>query len=976
MELSAPACPEDCDCDPLGQLTLTEGVVSECSVSQTQLIQPHEWNENGGLYAVDLEGDYYILCKNDFSVVIQDTHHRSMRVSGYEGGTNDCAGLTAYHSSGVSLLIENVTECTHSVFDVAYSAFGRCYCYIGPTDLIQEPLINRTLTFWDSFTEGDTDCVSYAMVNTTEDFNISSLSIGCNTAVCEQLCPDAECSGSELYCVAYGCKTSGCFCTLASVNSEDLLTPNQIWVTAPFSYEEVNLAEDPPCSLRVTSEILVICEADLIVELVWGHNRTVLTTVNRMAVYPIPVVFVPTSLVLSELTLNGSVYQDTVVLFPASTQKDSFQAPCWFCWSAYTNWDRMSDFDRFMSIMIATIFFVLAIASIGWLLMVLFWACGLCGWTGAKLWGCCVLGVKGSRHAARYTIRQYRSMKKQTDPKADEEESVQLDDDSGPESKEKEISLEVKPTRRYSSGGTRIKTLTTAALLAGSGARAQSFSCAMGATVQSSIAVCAATATNISCANTANMLFSIPTTQQSACLTWNNTQGAPVQTSKIEYTSLEYEVTLASEYFTSAWTGVSYSSKSCWTPSNWCGPICDNMNSSDPFGHGQVNGVTTGLPGRTGCYRSCGCAGCDCFYCNTACVAYRWAAQPNGETCEILGLSSGEFHPIISISTGNVNHTFVVRSSLQELEPNFKFSVVSTSFPTPPTFQPFKIMRCASGVFAVLASPANQGQPNTIGDIQGPTSGAFTSPTSSSFNVVSNLATPQFHQSSVTHQFTASGLATVERHRLPYIINGLLWTYQDGKIRTNLTSPFGLILSAEADGFITSRQFDAVCPEVEFVTGSGCYGCYLNASVFTIRGHSSCLRGTCTVSTQDPHLTIISQTVTFELTDTLIPISIIASAPDIDTDLTFTCSGSTVILHVNATLIPLSLWELQQNGTNGNSTVVTGSSGSLSFKGFAFGSPLRSFISSIVIMGIVAAAIFVGALLWKYLPRPNKTKTL
>jgi len=835
------------------------------------------------------------------------------------------------------------------------------------------PITNRSLTFWDLYTSVDTDCFTRKSSGSHKNISkpLQDLPVRCDKAMCDEVCPQGECNGDQFYCDVFGCKTSGCNCTVSDFT---LTTIDDSVLVTTYRKDRCDirtLPPDPPCRLDISKDIKAICDDDQKVQLIVGSHETIMDTTtmgtSSVAVFPIPPINLPTTVVLNTLNPNGTIYQDSSLIYPDYTVMKHCSVSCWMCYEAKTRWSCMSDFDKFMSVMLAILLLTLMAGSIGWLLMIFFYSLGFCGWTGNKMWGCCKAGVMASRRSIRFARRQYSTMRDETDKDLDNQD---IQDEEMP-------IIETRKRKITSSGSKRVSSAAILAAVAASrarGADAQSFSCVNGAVVESMVATCQSYATNETCLETGSVIFTIPATGASSCLTWNNSNSEPLETTKVEYTGLQYSSTLGSEYFTCAWTGESFSSKSCWTTTNWCGGACDHMNSSDPFGGGHISGVTTTLPGYTGCYRSCGCAGCGCFYCTSACVAYRWGAKPNGEVCEVLDHSVGEFSPIVSIQTSTSNTTHIVKSSLQELDPNFKFTVASATWPAEPTYGPYKVLRCPSGVYFALAAPANQMQPNVIGDIQGPTAAAFTSPSAFSFNVPTTLAVPQFHQSSVTHQFAASGLATATRFKLPYVINGRMWFYEDGKVKTNITSPFGLIMTAEADGVVVSKTYDVVCPVASYTNrASGCYDCFNNASTATIRLKSTCKTGPCQVLVEDGRINVISTVIQANVEERDVAIAFTSSVADVDTTFTISCSGGSAPVRINVTLLPYNLWQQQANGSNGNSTIVV-ESGGLSFGDFAFGNPLRQFVSSLVIIAIVLFAAAIAYVFWRVLPQCRGSK--
>jgi len=102
----------------------------------------------------------------------------------------------------------------------------------------------------------------------------------------------------------------------------------------------------------------------------------------------------------------------------------------------------------------------------------------------------------------------------------------------------------------------------------------------------------------------------------------------------VEFLSQETLLPLSLAYYTSNWEPVSNANKYCryilgTGDNDHCGANdCSSAHGTDPSLGGAITGSSLAYPGRSVCVDSCGCAGCGCFSCDSACLYGRWSIKP------------------------------------------------------------------------------------------------------------------------------------------------------------------------------------------------------------------------------------------------------------------------------------------------------------------------------------------------------------
>jgi hypothetical protein len=374
-------------------------------------------------------------------------------------------------------------------------------------------------------------------------------------------------------------------------------------------------------------------------------------------------------------------------------------------------------------------------------------------------------------------------------------------------------------------------------------------SCYGGVSVQSVISTCTKTTTRETCRISTDLLLSIPFSHVSACYNVMNEENSTVMgTIEVKYVEQVNSIDFVNQYVTSGWDGFLDYSKSCWTPTNWCGDRCRDMLPDDYDGYGQLSdSAVTTYPGMTSCSRTCGCAGCGCFYCDDACTVTRWAVHPKAPFATIYTPSQQRFVPYVQVIVTESN--VVTSSSVLLMRPgitqialsNYVVSLVGT-LSTPSVGVGSKYLRIDdNGVVSLTdAAPPNSPQPGVPGDIQGPSATFMLNV----FLRKTIRVSPLLH---IGGGFQSPGVL-LPGVKLPGLFNNRYWIPQGTQIYCNETESTPILLHLTTPNPVTfTRTIVSVCPKMSIIAISGCFACPFGFTV-NVSASSTCLSGSAVFS--------------------------------------------------------------------------------------------------------------------------------
>jgi hypothetical protein len=361
----------------------------------------------------------------------------------------------------------------------------------------------------------------------------------------------------------------------------------------------------------------------------------------------------------------------------------------------------------------------------------------------------------------------------------------------------------------------------------------------------------------LTCTYNLNALITIPTAFDEVCINLKDTDGHPFADLKFNYASFYYLTQTSFSYYTSDFVCISEADKTCYTPSNWCGGRCNNMAANDTTGQGQLSNFdVTHCPGVTKCTRTCGCAGCGCFYCDASCTVFRWAIKPQGTpfaAYQITGLTSVP-NVTINVTVPGKPSTFIpVNPFPGVLVKAGVFNVTQLGTFTNPTdlqLGPYGVVSNDQGSLQFFNPVASKGSPTklTVGDVQyyvrnQLTCGANTGSLGTVFDTSIGVA----GETSVT--CATAGVSRLKP--VPQVFNGYQVISASASAVKFIPPTFPPIQIAIAtSNLILSQIVDYVCPVVEFLNVTGCYQCKSGFNI-VFKARSKCVQGPALFSSDD-----------------------------------------------------------------------------------------------------------------------------
>jgi len=339
----------------------------------------------------------------------------------------------------------------------------------------------------------------------------------------------------------------------------------------------------------------------------------------------------------------------------------------------------------------------------------------------------------------------------------------------------------------------------------------------------------------------------LPHLDNKVCIMFASTTGQYLGSMNVTYDLSLIQAQTTPLYFTSDWTGLACSGKSCRN-SDYCSSGCTQDQT-------VLNNYLTGQcvlwPGKSQCQASCGCAGCGCFLCSSACLASRYAFEPQGSAIQVNDILSTNTYPrvIIELELNGTLSTYFSDVLSTAVAGPFTVNLLG-SFAGPSTvFGTNKFVTRGSNAYLAQASDYNNPQFGTVGDIQSQTISSFGLPSPTGFIFPSTVVASVASDNSVTYSFPTSGAQLLNSNTiLPKQIGNLMWTFSGNTLYATNSDPPAITLSIySTNPMILSYKRTSVCPAIDNVTVNGCFNCPMGFTL-TVLVKSNCDAGSVKVS--------------------------------------------------------------------------------------------------------------------------------
>lgn len=355
----------------------------------------------------------------------------------------------------------------------------------------------------------------------------------------------------------------------------------------------------------------------------------------------------------------------------------------------------------------------------------------------------------------------------------------------------------------------------------------------------------ASSASTETCTFTFSTTISIPFPGAKVCLTFNDNNNKLIGNLNITYINRTDIATLTTTYYTGLWEFLSSSFHGCYL-NGWCDNGCASASDRGMYGFSTE---IASYPGFTSCRRSCGCAACGCFFCDAGCVVSGYALRFISSAMAVADITRITFSYFLEYSYSSTKQIWSQNLGSVNIGP-FKSDFIGSFLGDSTIFGTKNVIFNSTHQYFGEASEAGSPTQQQIGDIQAVSLTSLQSTSTSAFihdpNIVSS--TPQ--DKSTTFYYTNPGMNNLGLYpHFPITFSGSIWTYQNGQMRTSANNPGAVLLTITTSSPISlTRTKTIVCPEGEFISGSGCYNCDIG-SVLKIKARSTCSSGLVRVET-------------------------------------------------------------------------------------------------------------------------------
>lgn len=746
----------------------------------------------------------------------------------------------------------------------------------------------------------------------------------CTNPSCNEACISTRCKGDTNYCSLFQCSNTSNPCNCGVISIRNIVTVcdykgncgevqnSDVDIEVYFSYEQgyLSINKDPDCNHALNDlELIITCESETTLRVQKDQWSVILETSGRVVRIGLPktAISISGTFMIFSIDETGANLVDSFY-YDSETETEVSTCPtsdCILCSSTIDNFNCQSKTMKFFIVCVLIVLTVLFFSVFTWVLYILLISFNLLYRTLLSV----MWLMKKSALLSKHGYVKIKDMWR----KVDEGDSLDSREEMESESKDlelKEVKLDKMKKPRVvhdddpevpviKTGQSKKSRLMRAAVIGGMLKTADS-QCTGGVTQFSVTTSCVRDLYNETCTySNFQALVSLPFSGTTACLTFmNQDNSSVVSVVNVSFVEQIQYCSLVQQYYTSNWVGNFESHRSCYTPSNWCGGRCDSMSPNDASCSSQcTNSAVTTKPGVTGCSRTCGCAGCGCFYCTSACLPYRWALTPTNPIYTVSLAPTCEYRTVMSACMNDTcDYSSRFRSGTSVSINGFTITSVG-NFPSPiATIGTKKI--CKTGVDTFLCDAANLNSPNRAipGDIQAGFLQNLTNANPTSFIFARDIANVNIGQTSATATFSSPGVS-INMLKLPILYNQRVWETDGANLIANETQSSSFLFTISSPGsFKLVRKLDLVCPRIVFLSLSGCYSCPIGAvAKFSVK--SDCLSGSALLSFPSEYQ-LSSDAVMLTQSLTNYTTVIYTNRTSLNFDITFTANGGTVTSRV------------------------------------------------------------------------------
>jgi hypothetical protein len=431
-----------------------------------------------------------------------------------------------------------------------------------------------------------------------------------------------------------------------------------------------------------------------------------------------------------------------------------------------------------------------------------------------------------------------------------------------------------------------------------------------------------------SCTFTFSTTVTIPYPGASSCLTFIDSQNKVLGNMNVTYINRTDIAYLTTSYYTGRWKPLSSSFHGCYQ-NGWCDDSCATATTRNMYG---FSSLIASWPGLTYCRRSCGCAGCGCFFCDAGCVVSGYSLQYLDSAMAVSEINRLSYTSYLSYAYSGTVQTFAQSTSSVNIGP-FKVDYIgSFSGDVQTYFGTKNVIFNSTSSYWGEASSLNSPTQQNIGDIQATSLTSLQSPTTTSFIFDPNIISSVSQDKSDNFYFSNPGMNNINLYpKFPAMIGGQLWTYTTGYIKSVAISPGPVVLTVTTQSPITlTRTKTTVCPKALYLSGSGCFSCDAGSTII-IKASSTCSPGLVLVSADVAYVSISTKSIDLLTTDKNFEIDLLTTNQINSFNIILASDGNTITIPVSFAAV--------ENVTLRNDTYTFVPGSSVGGPGFSFSFP-------------------------------------
>ena len=335
----------------------------------------------------------------------------------------------------------------------------------------------------------------------------------------------------------------------------------------------------------------------------------------------------------------------------------------------------------------------------------------------------------------------------------------------------------------------------------------------------------------IECAVSGALRLALSPQGQKMCILIKNQEESPIGSVTIRVNRVGLVCQKQTSYYTRSYVMRTASAKRCARAGSCIGDKCAAVATDTKLE--EFAGEANNNLGLSYCEESCGCAGCGCFFCSSACMFYRTYAVPSSSTVyEVFSCPTWSVHVPVTLEIDKQNERITEEVVLQEgaMVPvrNLKLTLVSTSMPPLPVLGKNFISDDQRAAM-IAASPAGVQLAGTIGALQCKTREKAKEMNCSLPHGTCQCINGELSVACSCYNHELEPIMRNSEMALPLSIPGLVLERVENNVEARISAKASLELQVEIEGLKLTTKREVNSCKLTVVSFGGCYNCLTGA---------------------------------------------------------------------------------------------------------------------------------------------------